>query len=83
MLRKDPRDWEALVILTEDALRRGDREAAVGFTARMPKMFEPTEWAAPWSWYPHDARKYIYPGYSQALAVWELLNAIKPIDALR
>jgi hypothetical protein len=38
--------------------------------------------AAPWAWYPNDARKYIYPGYSQALAVWELLHAIKPIDEL-
>jgi uncharacterized protein (DUF608 family) len=37
--------------------------------------------AAPWSWYPHDAKKYIYPGYSQGLAVWELLHAIKPIRA--
>jgi hypothetical protein len=38
--------------------------------------------AAPWAWYPHDARKYIYPGYSQALSIWELLNAIKPLDRL-
>jgi len=38
--------------------------------------------AAPWAWYPHDARKYIYPGYSQPLAVWDLLNAIKPPRAV-
>jgi non-lysosomal glucosylceramidase len=38
--------------------------------------------AAPWAWYPHDARKYIYPGYSQALSVWDLLNAIKPLNRL-
>jgi non-lysosomal glucosylceramidase len=38
--------------------------------------------AAPWAWFPHDTRKYIYPGYSQALAVWDLLQAIKPLDSL-
>lgn len=37
--------------------------------------------AAPWAWYPDNAQKYIYPGYSQALAVWELLEAIKPLDS--
>jgi uncharacterized protein (DUF608 family) len=35
--------------------------------------------AAPWSWDATDAKKYVYPGYSQALAVWDLLNTIKPI----
>jgi uncharacterized protein (DUF608 family) len=37
--------------------------------------------AAPWAWYPNDARKYIYPGYSQGLAAWNLLNAIKPLKS--
>ena len=39
--------------------------------------------AAPWAWYPHDPRTYIDPGYSQPLAVWDLLNAIKPLDTHR
>ncbi|WP_432561824.1 GH116 family glycosyl-hydrolase [Kineococcus sp. SYSU DK003] len=39
--------------------------------------------AAPWSWLPDDARHYVYPGYSQALAVWDVLHAIKPITPSR
>jgi len=38
--------------------------------------------AAPWPWFPDDARQYVYPGYSQPLAIWDLLNAIKPLDKL-
>ena len=39
--------------------------------------------AAPWAWYPHDPRTYIDPGYSPPLAVWDLLNASKPLDTPR
>ncbi|WP_380161960.1 GH116 family glycosyl-hydrolase [Kineococcus sp. R86509] len=38
--------------------------------------------AAPWAWFPDDAGKYVYPGYSQALAVWDVLEAIKPLTSL-
>jgi hypothetical protein len=35
----------------------------------------------PYSWGEKDTHLYSYPAYSQAMAVWDLVDAIKPITA--
>ena len=38
--------------------------------------------AAPWGYFNNDSRKCVYPGYSQALAIWDILDVIKPLESL-